>query len=244
MRAAARTTLIALVLVAVTTPGALAITITFSSGTRAGSVVFEQSGSELIVTLANTSTDDVVQPDQLLNAVFFDLAGSPVLTPVSAVLAPGSIVLFDTAPAGGVVGGEWAYNAGLTITPGGTAQGIGSAGYDVFGKDERFPGPDLDWPESPDGMNYGLTSAGDIPTSGETPVTGPNPLIQNSVVFTLGGLPTGFDPALDVSNVWFQYGTELTDPHFPSTVIPEPLTATGMLLGVAGLTRYLRRRSR
>jgi hypothetical protein len=41
--------------------------------------------------------------------------------------------------------------------------------------------------DSPDGLQYGITSGSDNPSTGNAAVTGANALIQNSVVFTFSG---------------------------------------------------------
>ena len=88
-------------------------------------------------------------------------------------------------------------------------------------------------------------------TTGNSSVTGKEPLIGNSVIFTLQGLGAGFNAATDIYNIHFQYGTSLCEPHYPGIVppepliegtVPEPLTAVGLTVGLAGLGRYLRRR--
>src|SRR5439155_6965420 len=107
------------VLLALFTAGsAYATQITFSgsSASLASSVVFATSGSELVVTLTNTSAADVLAPADVLTAVFFDVSGGALtLDPStgSAVLTSGSSVLFGSSDPGGVVGGEWAYGSGL-----------------------------------------------------------------------------------------------------------------------------------
>ena len=246
---------VALSLTLAVAPSVQAITFEFASGNRAGEATFTKVGSNLVVQLTNTSTYDVTKPTDVLTGVFFDLQGNVKLSALSAVLAPGSSVLFDSAPVGGVVGGEWAYNKWASnVAPGTAHQGISSSGLGLFGSGDRFPGSDLDSPASPDGLNYGLTSAGDNPLTGNKPVTGKEPLILNSVIFTLGGLAPDFDPTTDIFNVWFQYGTDLCEPHFSGTSqppppsagapVPEPITLTGLTLGVAGIARYLRRRNK
>src|SRR6516165_1807867 len=85
-----------------------------SSGNLSASVQFCQDGSNLIVTFCNTSNVGVSVPADVLTAVFFSLAGDPLLTRTSAVLAPGSMIVISGAPnpgpgPGGVVGGQWAY---------------------------------------------------------------------------------------------------------------------------------------
>jgi hypothetical protein len=87
-------------------------------------------------------------------------------------------------------------------------------------------------------MDYGLLSAGDDPTTGNTPVTGGNPLIHDSVVFTLTGLPSGFDPSRDIGNITFQYGTSLSEPNIH---VPGP--GAWLAFAAAGFLGARRRRA-
>lgn len=216
---------------------ALADSVTFSAsqGILAASATFETSGSNLVVTLENTSGFDVMVPADVLTAVFFDVAGSPLsLTPLSGVLAMSDVVLFGIADPGDVIGGEWAYNSALSGAPNGSAYGLSSAGFGLFGPSNVFPGSNLSGPASPNGLQYGLVSAGDNPVTGNTPVTGSQPLIKNGVVLTLSGLPGGFSVD-SIGNVSFQYGTALDEPN-----IPEP--GSLLLLSGGALLLALRRR--
>jgi hypothetical protein len=181
---------------------------------------FSMVGGNLQVILTNTDPGDVLIPTQVLTALFFDVAGNPTLTPISAALG-GSTVFFGP-DGGGNVGGEWAYAASLSGAPGGAQQGISSAGFGLFGG-ANFGGPNLDNPAAVDGLNYGITSAGDNLGSGNAEVTGNVPLIQNHVTFLLG-VPDSFTVS-DISNVHFQYGTALNE------VVAEP--GTLLLLGSA-----------
>lgn len=214
---------------------AASITINASQGNLAASATFEASGGNLKVTLTNTSLFDVLVPSDVLTALFFTIKGPsvPVLTPSSAILGIGSTTLFGSSDPGSVVGGEWAFGAGLAGAPHNASHGISSSGFDLFGA-ANFPGTNLQGPAAVDGIQFGITSAGDNPATGNTPVTGSNALIQNQVVFVLSGLPTGFDPASQIGNVSFQYGTSLSD-----TNIPEPLTAG---FAAAGALFFRRRR--
>jgi hypothetical protein len=245
------TTIVFLALLALPSARAEAAPITFigSSGSLAASVTFEDSGGNLIVTLTNTSTADVLVPTDILTAVFFESTDTS-LTPASAVLNAGSTVIYDPdgQPVGGVVGGEWAEKN--TTVFGGT-NGISSTGLGIFGPSNRFPGPDLQSPASPDGMQYGIVSAGDNPATGNGGVMGSGGLIKNSVVFTLSGW-TGGDAATAIKDVTFFYGTSLGEgPNFPgvpggpgpSEVIPEPTTLTLFGTGLA-LSALRARRNR
>jgi len=233
-----------------TAAGAQAEPILFSgtSGSLSATVSFEVSGDSLTVMLTNTSMGDVMAPSDVLTAVFFDIEGAdPGFTPLSALLGPGSTVLFDDPATD--VGGEWAYANGLSGAPGGASFGISSVGLNLFGPPDLFGGPNLDGPESPNGLQYGITSAGDDLTTGNTPVTGSTPLIQNSVVFTLGNA-SGFLVSR-ISNVYFQYGTSLGEPSFAGNpgggqvdVIPEPSSFVLLGSAMAGVWMMGRRRRR
>jgi hypothetical protein len=196
------------------------VTFSGSSGSLSASAKFALVDGNLQITLTNTSSADVMVPTDVLTAVFFNLVPQATLTRISAVLADGSTVLFGSADAGGVVGGEWAYKSGLSGAPGNAGLGVSSSGLDLFGPHDVFPGSNLQGPDSPDGIQYGITSAGDISTTGNSAVTGSNALIKNSVVFTFG-VPSDFDPTTSITGVQFQYGTCLGEvPPIPGTIPP------------------------
>jgi len=224
-----------------------AINVSFvgSSGDLKASATFVSSGTTLTITLANISTEDVTAPNQVLTALFFDTTPDMVLTPVSALLA-GSTVYYG--PNVNNVGGEWAYGHNLTGVPGGPAeQGTSSTGLGLFGGG-NFNGANLQGPVSVDGLQYGLTSAGDNVTTGNAAVTGQFALVRNSVTFTLTMSTSPLDA---VCNVRFLYGTSLTeavirgDTTSADVSVPDGGT-TVMLLGsaLAGLGLLRRRFSR
>jgi hypothetical protein len=213
------------------------VTFAAADGSLSASARFEMVLGNLQVTLTNTSSADVLVPADVLTAVFFDLDPKASLTRISAVVPSGSTVLFGSTDPGGVVGGEWAYNSGLS-GPGNAGLGVSSSGLGLFGPGDLFPGNNLQGPASPDGLQYGITSAGDEPATGNKPVTGDSALIKNSVVFTLG-VPSGFDLDTDIQNVQFQYGTSLGDTRLPSHngIAPEPgAMVIWSLLGALAIT--------
>lgn len=229
------------------------ITFTASSGDLAASVTFDISGSNLIVTLTNTSAVPVSVPVDVLTAVFFNVAGNPTLTGVSAFLAPGATVDGGgpTGPPGdpGDVGGEWAYVRSLTgfVGSDGTVvlqdYGISSAGFGPFGPSDRFltaGAANLSGPASPDGLQYGIASA--PPKNSGNGDVDKNPLIHSAVVFRFG-LTDGFD-LNGISDVRFQYGTSLADANLSVPVpVPVPEPASLLLLGSGLLgAGYLGRR--
>ena len=247
MTTARRTLAVFVVLWSCGVAQATSVTHTFGHGHLAASATFDVSGSSLVVTLTNTSTSDCLVPSDLLTAVLFDLADDPVLTPASAVLGAGSHVylgtdLYEHDPGpGGSVGAHWAYVGDISAgsAPVLAEYGISSAGLDVFGKPDVFPGVSLGGENTPpDGMPYGMLSTGHGLGEGNPKVLAV-PLIKDSVVFTLDCLPGGFDPSQAVTNVFFQYGTD-----WAVTSVPEPVTMAGMLMGVGSLFAYVRRRSR
>ncbi len=155
----------------------------------------------------------------------------PGLTPDSAVAPPGSLewVGGSSTPAGGMdVGSNWEYVSGA---------GIFSSGLGAFstGNFSASPGDILD------GSACGLLSEGylGLHLDGLDSST----YIQNSVVFTLSGFTGNLG---DISNVSFQYGTDLSEPNLPAlltTPIPEPagLVPSALLVAVVwagGRRRY------
>jgi PEP-CTERM motif len=246
--------LVAVCSLASTRAHASEITFTGTNGSLSGSVTFSQVGDILTIVLTNTSIADVLAPNQILTAVFFDLAGFPpgTLTPISAVLSTGSVVWFDPTNGayGDNVGGEWAYGSDLNNTPGSAVLGTSSSGLSLFGSG-NFNGPNLQGPDSVNGLQYGITAAGDDPLSGNVAVTGKNALIYNSVTFTLQA-SQGFTLS-GLSNVTFQYGTALSDPTVTATCtancgdeplapIPEPASLVLLGSGLLGTAFGLRRR--
>ena len=202
------------------------VTASFEMGRLSAEATFAADGNNLLVTLVNTSTYGSRNPSEVLTAVYFNLPGV-TLTPESAVLTDGSVVLFPVTGTGvdsnGEIGGEYAYLDGLTVVPTGATKVITAVGLDdIAGPPDLFPGEPLWNPDSPDGLGYGLVASTD---GGNPAVTGRQPLVQNGVLFTLSGLPTGFDVDGLVADVTFNYGTEFN-----------PIPAPGaILLGVIGL---------
>ena len=221
------------------------VTYNMTNGTRSASAEFARSGANLIVTLTNTSTADATVPTDILTGVFFEIAGNPLLARTSAIIPLGSAVLVggtgvDVTPVDRVVGGEWAYLNNLSQVPLANS-GISSSGLGIFGPHDRFPGPNLQGPASPAGVQFGITSALDNLLTGNGGLSGEY-LIKSSVVFTLAGYSG--EPDADISHVLFQYGTALDEPRLTGHT-PEPSSLVMLAFGIGGLAafRYRRRKA-
>ena len=210
---------------AAVTTAAQATPFTFTgSGVGPGAVpvsaqaIFDITGNTLTITLINNAPSNSGQdvPGSTLSGLFWDFTGNPLLTPVSATVASGSIVSAACSPASCVgvtnVGGEFGYQ--VTSFPGGADRGISSSGYVATGLPGNIgnfnngsAGTNLDNPNSLNGINFGIISA----AAGFNPNGGlvNDPLIQDRAVFVLTGV-NGLTYA-DVSDVSFQYGTSLTE---------------------------------
>jgi hypothetical protein len=229
---------------------------------RAASVRFETSevegNNQLIVTLANTSGADVLDPKKVLTAVFFyspQAATTNQVSPVSAILPTDSFLwdcavnpATDVTPDDRSVGAEWAFGVTTVYPPETPNYGISSSGLGVFGPHQVFPGDPLnDDSDILDGVDYGITSPKDnfATTNGGISV----PLIQDAVVFTLDGF---LGLASEITRVRFQYGTGLDEPRIvvpgmpgPGPgVVPEPATLAiwSLLAGLGGVGAFLRRK--
>jgi hypothetical protein len=173
---------------------------------------FDPSTMYLTVELTNTSGDDVRAASDVLTAVFFSVENSPSFIPVSAIIPPGTVVLFGP-DGGGNIGGEWAY-AGAIPGPNLATKGLSTAVFDIFGSG-NLRGYNLHGTVSVENHDYGITSAGDDPATGDAAVTGAEPLIKNSVRFRVKS-GVILDPRTVITNVSFQYGPSLTaDPNIP-----------------------------
>jgi hypothetical protein len=210
--------------------------LTVDNGWLGASVTFSASGSNLLVTLTNNFPGDPSKNKDILTGVFFDIDPSVGdLTTISARLGAGSSVTNGggTDP-GGSVGGEWAYQWGSNTILFGDHYGLSAVSGGIFDKADLFGGTNLSGASGPDGVDYGITSKTDTAGNNDATLAG-IPLILNQVVFTLGGLPAGFDPSSAVSNINFAYGPK------PSNV-PEPTSLA--LLGIGSATAWVIRRRR
>jgi hypothetical protein len=221
-----------------------------TSKTLSASATFVLSDLKLVITLSNTASNDPDKSAEILTGIYFTLAGDPALTRTSAVLGSDTAIKGRPGVSGpGMnVGSDWSYGNDLTGLPHGADEGLSIASLNKFGKRNRFSGPKLA-PAS--GVQFGVTTAFDSLGNDKGNLKHKQ-LIENTIVFTLNGLPTNFTLA-DISNVSFQYGTSFKDPGLNlvgtisgennDSVIPEPGTAaliTTGLLWASALVRWPR----
>lgn len=244
-------------------PSFASVSFTGTSGDLSAQAMFSISGNDLTITLTNIATVAPGASNGGLTGLFFNFTGTnPGLSPTSATVTAGTIIQASLCNVGANcdtatnVGGEFIFGAGPFSDSGGSLNaefGISSSGY-IGGPAGNFNGPNLDDPNAPDGANFAIVPTSFTSGSANGGLDN-DPLIRNSVVFVLSGV-SGFSESA-ISNVSFQYGTNLGEPNVPSTssgppssstssgppsAAPEPGTSTLALLGTALIAGALRQR--
>ncbi len=164
---------------------------------------FNLTGSDLTITLQNTGAA-ATQPGDVLTIVYFNLNGTPTLTPVSAALGAGSS-LINPGLDSGSIGGNWQYKN--TSGPGGATAGISTTGIGQFGPTGNFGTPTA----PVDGVGFGIVNGlGSNPNGGLH-----RTLVNNELVFDVT-LPDGYD-LTSITDVGFQYGTSTDEPFVSGT---------------------------
>jgi hypothetical protein len=223
-------------------PSHAALIVENTSGLHKAKAEFSISGGgpnrHLTITLSNTSANDVLAPPDVLMALFFKTNTSAVFTPLSASVANQSNIVFESPSFGGNnLGGEWTYREGITgLFNSNVDRGVSGAGFGVFGPSNLIGGPDRNGSQAPDGLDYGILSAGDNLATGNTPVTGSVPYVKSAIVFTFAIPSTFTESNILASSVVFQYGTSLSEPsHGPG--VPEPAAIGALAIAGVGLLR-------
>jgi len=217
----------------VTVPAnAAPITLSDTVGGHYATADFSVSGGNLVLTLTNTAQGDLWDPAHVLTGLYFNIAGDPTLTAVSATTCVNCINNYPN-PDPTNVGGEWAFRQAPDLAMGAN-YGVAATGLGLFGEKNLISPNPIRQPASPGGVDFGITSANDNPgTNGGLSTV---PLISNYVTFTFSGVSSSFDPSTIEVTGW-QYGSSLGE-----AVVPEP--ATLMLFGPAALAAFAASRKR
>lgn len=206
------------------------------------SATFQVSGSDLVIILSNTSTGNpgYHNPD-LLEGLFFSSSTNLLLSPVSATLTPGSSLVDGSIPAGETLGDQWQFRHSGAGFSNGTistsdAYAIGAAGFTGIFSSGNFGSNS----QNVGGLGYGIVGTDWNAATASHGTLNLGPFEDNSVTFTLSGLPAGFDPYTAISSVTFAYGTApdslLNGDCLRCDVrVPEPATIAMFALGVLGL---------
>ncbi len=213
-------------------------TFTGSSGSLAASATFTLSGGNLDIIFRDTATSPAGSNADVLTGLFFDVSGSPIFNKASSSIDTNGSIFVNTSNNSptGVIGDHWAFKQGLKGTsptpPGNANYGISATGLGIFGPSDTFTGNG----GSPDGVDYGLVGPGG--PGGVNHNQGPQ--LQNSVHIVLSDSLSG---SATISNVWFQYGSALTETSIHATVPAPPSLVTALIgAGLLGVGFRINRR--
>src|SRR5688572_6389295 len=203
-----------------------------SGNPLAASVNFSVSGTTLTIVLTNTATSAAMNGADVLDGVFFDIAGAnPVFSAGNATLTSGSsFVTNNNGPASGnPLNDEWMYDSPAPIL--GTEYGVGSTGFPGFNPNNdnftaRF------W--SGTAMAGGQSDYGLVPTAGITVGSISNVYVNNSVTFTFT-LSSAISES-DIQNVLVSYGS-----GGETQLVPEPATLGALAMGAFALLKRRRK---
>lgn len=195
------------------------------------SVEFLVAGTTLTVIVTNTDDNAAFNGADVLNAVYFNIAGDPTLSNGNAALTAGSsFELRDNGVPGSTnpPNHEWFWRA-PNVAAGsqysfGASGGIGFSSHETF--DAVFHGGSASGGANDD---YGI-----IPTLGQTAGNMTNVYANNSMTFT-------FDMSApisegDIYDVFVSYGS-----NGQTVLVPEPATLGALAVGALALLRRRRK---
>ncbi len=228
--------------------------------------VFDDSLGQNKLKLTLTNTKAASDPSDILTAVFWDYAGSPLSLSLSSATAAtvtkyvttgngnnaqttlnttSNVNLLDVSSASGLQQ-EWAFASTTTATGlGGDVRKTGSkAVTEHYGLGTAGLGIFQNIGGSQQ-FKYGITNG--YNSNANSPIQS-SPLVNNSASFVLSGLNADFD-VTKISNIRFQYGTALNETStyyvapVPPKKIPESRTIVALGLFVMGVLKLLKKKS-
>jgi hypothetical protein len=229
-----------------------------NDGDHVARATFDVVGNQLTIKLENLASSSSV-PSDLLTGVWFNLpdpaillGGTVKLLNDAYIINPGAANL-DDGDGVELVGSDRFVSGEFGIETGGEVLALNSDANvvvansglgDLVGDDDRFAGQDLDNPESPDGMNYGIAPFGGLASDANTPLFN-EPLIAGGVLITLDF--TGSLSLDDITGIAFNYGT---NPNFFSdgsgtdpNINPIPAPGAALLAAIGfGTVGFIKRR--
>lgn len=202
-----------------------------SGDTLSATVEFLIAGTTLTVIVTNTQATASSDGGDVLDGVYFDIAGNPGLSNGNVFLEGSSSFVNknNVAAVGGPLNEKWMYDTNVL----GRMYAMGSTGFPAFNQntdsfDEVFHGGN---PGTAAGSNsdYGI-----VPILGITAGNTSNVYVNNALRFTFD-LP-GTISESDISNVWVSYGSS-----GDTILTPEPASMAALALGAVALIRRRRR---
>lgn len=193
---------------------------------------FTQVGGNIEIVLAEAGGVASANA-QVLTGLFWQDTNSGAYGKVSASPFGGSTVENDDGSAYAQGDTLAQHNAYSPVSFGIFNQGIGAAGFGIFGDTDAFAGGG----SSPilDGVDWGLVNGFDAGGIGGNS----NPFVVNQAKYVLSGTLG------NVTNVRFQYGSATTEQSFNATVVPEGsslILLAGGVVPLVGSVFFSRRR--
>lgn len=224
--------------------GAVLFSFTGNSGTNgqalSATANFQVSGTSLTVILTNTASAAANDGANVLDGLYFDIAGSPIFSNGNATLTSGSNLVKknDNANhAGNSLNNEWMFKtpvSNTSVLPNWTSgYGIGCTGFPNFNTNQNSFDKVFHAGSGTAGANddYGI-----VPTAGITAGNGGNLYARNSMTFTFN-LSSTFSES-DITGVRVSYGS---GGQTVLTSVPEPASMAAISVGLLGLIRKKRR---
>ncbi|MCE9559591.1 MAG: PEP-CTERM sorting domain-containing protein [Armatimonadetes bacterium] len=200
---------------------------------------FTVSGTSLTIELTNTATQAANDGANVLDGLYFDIAGSPSFAASNgnAALKAGEILVKKNAPntavSGNALNNEWMFGTGKTLPAFTASYGIGCTGYKDFNPNNHSFDKLFHAGSGTAGANddYGI-----VPTLGITVGNGSQPYARRAMVFTFVLPTTISESAIVAKGVSYGSNGQTVLP----AIVPEPGSMVALALGSIVLIRRRR----